>query len=71
MFAAAISRLSQDNRSWSEAWMIGVALCAWLSWVLGTLAGLWLVSIPMAILGGISGDCLAALLSPLQEDCRE
>ncbi|AHF76017.1 Putative amino acid transporter [Sodalis praecaptivus] len=123
VFAAAISRLSRDNRSWSEDWMLGVALCAWLSWVAGTLAGvcsgngllddwpavsaalgfmlpalflsfllaafqrrqslvlaaalvgalagLWLVSIPMAILGGIGGGCLAALLSSLKEESRD
>lgn len=103
--------------------MLGVALCAWLSWVAGTLAGvcsgngllddwpavsaalsfmlpalflnfllatfqrrqslvlaaalvgalagLWLVSISMVILGGIGGGCLAALLSSLKGESRD
>lgn len=123
VFAAAISRLSRDNRCRSEDWMLGVALCAWLSWVAGTLAGvcsgngllddwpavsaalsfmlpalflnfllatfqrrqslvlaaalvgalagLWLVSISMVILGGIGGGCLAALLSSLKGESRD
>ncbi|TYL40926.1 MULTISPECIES: AzlC family ABC transporter permease [Dickeya] len=39
VFAAATVRLSKDNRRWSEAWMLGVALNAWLSWVAGTVIG--------------------------------
>lgn len=39
VFAAATARLMRDNRSWSENWMIGIALCSWLSWILGTAAG--------------------------------
>lgn len=114
VFAAAATRLAHDNRRWSEAWMLGVALFSWLSWVAGTvvgaffgngpledypaveaaltfmlpalflsfllasftrrqspivccalagaLLGLLLSSIPAAILIGIGGGCLAALL---------
>lgn len=39
VFAAATARLLRDNRSWSENWMLGVALCSWLAWISGTLAG--------------------------------
>ncbi|NDL63949.1 AzlC family ABC transporter permease [Acerihabitans arboris] len=116
VFSAAIARLIKDNRRWSENWMISVAACSWLSWVIGTaagalsgngplddypaveaalsfmlpalflsfllaafqrrqslvlaasltgaLAGLLLMSIPMAILAGIGGGCVGALLGP-------
>lgn len=116
VFSAAIAKLTKDNRRWSEDWMIGIASCAWISWVIGTalgalcgngpldaypaveaalsfmlpalflsfllaafqrrqsmilasaltgsLAGLLLMSIPMAILAGIGGGCLGALLRP-------
>ncbi len=114
VFAAAITKLSKDNRRWTANWMMGIAACSWLSWVAGTavgalfgngplenyptveaalafmlpalflsfllaafqrrqslilaaalagsLAGLLLVSIPMAILAGIGGGCLGALI---------
>ncbi|MDC9613882.1 AzlC family ABC transporter permease [Xenorhabdus khoisanae] len=114
VFAAATTKLIKDQRSWSENWMIAIALCSWLSWVLGTVAGtvlgngyldsypaieaamtfmlpalflsfllasfkkqnsycvtaallgalvgVTLFSIPIAILAGITGGCLAALL---------
>ena len=39
VFAAATARLMRNNRSWSENWMLGIALCAWLSWVAGTALG--------------------------------
>ncbi|TBM24661.1 AzlC family ABC transporter permease [Hafnia paralvei] len=39
VFAAATSKLMRDNRQWSENWMIGIALCSWLSWVFGTAVG--------------------------------
>nr|WP_281261845.1 AzlC family ABC transporter permease [Brenneria roseae] len=39
VFAAATTRLARNNRRWSENWMLGVALCAWLSWVAGTVIG--------------------------------
>nr|WP_246753726.1 AzlC family ABC transporter permease [Dickeya oryzae] len=39
VFAAATVRLSRDNRRWSESWMLGVAINAWLSWVAGTILG--------------------------------
>ncbi|WP_253926695.1 AzlC family ABC transporter permease [Dickeya dadantii] len=39
VFAAATARLARDNRRWSEPWMLGVALSAWLSWVAGTVIG--------------------------------
>ncbi|MFO6494226.1 AzlC family ABC transporter permease [Hafnia alvei] len=39
VFAAATSKLMRDNRQWSENWMIGIALCSWLSWVIGTAVG--------------------------------
>jgi len=114
VFAAAIAKLTKENRRWSENWMIGIAACSWISWVIGTavgalcgngalaaypaveaalsfmlpalflsfllaafqrrqslvlalslagsLAGLLLLSIPMAILAGIGGGCLGALI---------
>ncbi len=114
VFSAAIAKLTKDNRRWSENWMIGIATCSWISWVIGTavgalcgngplagypaveaalsfmlpalflsfllaafqrrqslilasalagsLAGLLLMSIPMAILAGIGGGCLGALI---------
>ncbi|WP_413723490.1 AzlC family ABC transporter permease [Sodalis sp. RH23] len=39
VFAAAIAKLIKDNRRWSERWMISVAVCSWLSWVVGTAVG--------------------------------
>lgn len=39
VFAAAFAKLNKKPHNWSEPWMIGVALCAWLSWVIGTWAG--------------------------------
>ncbi|WP_313082832.1 AzlC family ABC transporter permease [Atlantibacter sp.] len=39
VFAAATAKLARDNRRWTENWMIGIALCSWLSWVTGTLVG--------------------------------
>lgn len=39
VFAATTSKLMRDNRRWSENWMIGIALCSWLSWVFGTAVG--------------------------------
>ena len=39
VFAAATARLMRNNRSWSENWMLGIALCSWLSWVAGTALG--------------------------------
>lgn len=39
VFAAATAKLVRDNRRWSENWMIGIALCSWLSWVAGTVMG--------------------------------
>ncbi|MGK9174092.1 AzlC family ABC transporter permease [Yokenella regensburgei] len=39
VFAAATAKLVRDNRRWSEAWMAGIALSAWLSWVAGTFLG--------------------------------
>ncbi|CBJ82350.1 putative amino acid transport protein [Xenorhabdus bovienii SS-2004] len=114
VFAAATAKLIKDQRSWSENWMVAIAVCSWLSWVLGTVAGSLLgngyldsypaveaamtfmlpalflsfllasvkkqnsycvtaslagaligvtyFSIPIAILAGILGGCLAALL---------
>ncbi|CDG16951.1 AzlC family ABC transporter permease [Xenorhabdus doucetiae] len=114
VFAAATTKLIKDQRSWSENWMVAIAICSWLSWVLGTVAGAILgngylssypaveaamtfmlpalflsfllasfkkqntycvtasllgalmgitfFSIPIAILAGIVGGCLAALL---------
>ncbi|MBI6548389.1 AzlC family ABC transporter permease [Xenorhabdus sp. VLS] len=114
VFAAATTKLIKDQRSWSENWMVAIAICSWLSWVFGTVAGTILgngyldsypaveaamtfmlpalflsfllasfkkqntycvtaallgaligitfFSIPIAILAGIMGGCLAALL---------
>ena len=39
VFAAATARLAQNNRRWSENWMLGVAVSSWLSWAIGTLIG--------------------------------
>lgn len=39
VFAAATTKLVRDNRRWSENWMMGIALCSWLSWVIGTVLG--------------------------------
>ncbi|PHM37956.1 hypothetical protein Xmau_03637 [Xenorhabdus mauleonii] len=39
VFAAATAKLIKDNRSWSENWMVAIAICSWLSWVLGTVLG--------------------------------
>ena len=39
VFAAATAKLMRNNRSWSENWMLGIALCSWLSWVAGTALG--------------------------------
>ncbi|WP_211285998.1 AzlC family ABC transporter permease [Xenorhabdus innexi] len=39
IFAAATTKLIKDQRSWSENWMVAIAMCSWLSWVLGTVAG--------------------------------
>ncbi|AOM40891.1 AzlC family ABC transporter permease [Xenorhabdus hominickii] len=39
VFAAATTKLIKDQRSWSENWMVAIAMCSWLSWVLGTVAG--------------------------------
>ncbi|WJV61757.1 AzlC family ABC transporter permease [Pectobacteriaceae bacterium C52] len=39
VFAAATTRLARDNRRWSEQWMLGVAMCSWLSWIAGTVIG--------------------------------
>ncbi|MEH0875389.1 AzlC family ABC transporter permease [Pectobacterium cacticida] len=39
VFAAAATRLAKNNRRWSENWMMGVSLSAWLSWALGTVIG--------------------------------
>ncbi|OTA18077.1 hypothetical protein Xvie_00769 [Xenorhabdus vietnamensis] len=39
VFAAATTKLIKDQRSWSENWMVAIAICSWLSWVLGTVAG--------------------------------
>ena len=39
VFAAATARLMRNNRSWSENWILGIALCSWLSWVAGTALG--------------------------------
>ncbi|WP_455814135.1 AzlC family ABC transporter permease [Pseudomonas graminis] len=118
VFAAATAKLYRDGRRWSENWMLGMALCSWLSWVLGTVAGafsgnglldnypavegaltfmlpalflsfllssfqrrqrvvvsaalagsilgMMLFSIPVAILAGIVFGCLAALLPPTE-----
>lgn len=41
VFAAATAKLTRDLRGWSENWMLGVALCSWLAWTSGTLAGGW------------------------------
>ncbi|MCR0996649.1 AzlC family ABC transporter permease [Serratia rubidaea] len=39
VFAAASAKLIRDRRSWSENWMLGIALSSWLSWVAGTALG--------------------------------
>lgn len=39
VFSAAIAKLIKDNRRWSENWMISVATCSWISWVIGTAVG--------------------------------
>ncbi|MBE8595503.1 AzlC family ABC transporter permease [Xenorhabdus sp. BG5] len=39
VFAAATAKLIKNQRSWSENWMVAIATCSWLSWVLGTVAG--------------------------------
>jgi 4-azaleucine resistance transporter AzlC len=114
VFAAATTKLIKNQRSWSENWMVAIAICSWLSWVFGTVAGAFLgnghldsypaieaamifmlpalflsfllasfkkqnsscvvvslagaligvmlFSIPVAILAGIVGGCLAALV---------
>ena len=41
VFAAATAKLYQNNRRWSEEWMLGIAFCSWLSWVVGTAVGAW------------------------------
>ncbi|OCQ53657.1 Inner membrane protein YgaZ [Photorhabdus australis subsp. thailandensis] len=116
VFAAATAKLIKNQRSWSENWMVAIAICSWLAWVIGTAAGAFLsngylefypaveaamtfmlpalflsfllascrkqnsycvvaalagallgitfFSIPIAILAGIVGGCIAALLQP-------
>ncbi|AVJ18937.1 AzlC family ABC transporter permease [Serratia rhizosphaerae] len=39
VFAAASAKLIRDRRSWSENWMLGIALSSWLAWVAGTALG--------------------------------
>ncbi|SFN50656.1 4-azaleucine resistance probable transporter AzlC [Xenorhabdus japonica] len=39
VFAAATTKLIENQRSWSENWMATIAICSWFSWVLGTVAG--------------------------------
>jgi predicted branched-subunit amino acid permease len=39
VFARALVKLSQRQQTWSEAWMLGLSISAWLSWVFGTLIG--------------------------------
>lgn len=39
VFAAATARLAQNNRRWSENWMLGVAAASWISWACGTVIG--------------------------------
>ncbi|WP_240336289.1 AzlC family ABC transporter permease, partial [Klebsiella aerogenes] len=56
VFAAATARLVRDNRRWSENWMLGIALCSWLSWVAGTALG--------ALFGLANGACIAYLRMP-------
>jgi len=41
VFAAATAKLYRSNRGWSEEWMMGIASCSWLSWVVGTAVGAW------------------------------
>ncbi|HFK7188165.1 TPA: AzlC family ABC transporter permease [Serratia odorifera] len=48
VFAAATAKLMRDNRSWSENWMLGIALCSWLSWVAGTALGALFGNGPLA-----------------------
>ncbi|MCW7547544.1 AzlC family ABC transporter permease [Photorhabdus sp. APURE] len=122
VFAAATAKLIKNQRSWSENWMVAIAICSWLAWVAGTTAGAFLgngylesypaveaamifmlpalflsfllascrkqnsycvataltgallgitfFSIPVAILAGIVGGCIAALLQP-QNSCND
>ncbi|WP_434525536.1 AzlC family ABC transporter permease [Photorhabdus asymbiotica] len=42
VFAAATAKLIKNQRSWSENWMVAIAICSWLAWVIGTAAGAFL-----------------------------
>ena len=39
VFAAGMIKLSQRRQEWSESWMLGLSLCSWLSWALGSFLG--------------------------------
>ena len=39
VFARALIELSKRQQQWTEAWMLGLSISAWLSWALGTVLG--------------------------------
>lgn len=39
VFASGMIKLSQRRQEWSESWMLGLSLCSWMSWALGSLLG--------------------------------
>lgn len=39
VFAAGMIKLSQRRQEWSESWMLGLSLCSWFSWALGSFLG--------------------------------
>ncbi|MBD2815441.1 AzlC family ABC transporter permease [Xenorhabdus sp. Flor] len=77
VFAAATTKLIKNQRNRSENWLVAIAICLWLPWVLGTVSGALLgnshldsypaVEATMtfmlsAILAGIVTGCLVALI---------
>ncbi|MGM3175642.1 AzlC family ABC transporter permease [Dickeya lacustris] len=64
VFAAATAKLSRRHSGWSEAWMLGVALCAWLSWVVGTVLGAHFGNGPLAAFPAVE-SALAFMLPAL------
>ncbi|REF28960.1 putative branched-subunit amino acid permease [Xenorhabdus cabanillasii] len=77
VFTAATTKLIKDQRNRSENWMVAIAICLWLHWVLGTVSGTLLGNSHLnsypaveatitfmlsAILAEIVIGCLAALI---------
>ncbi|SPL70349.1 Inner membrane protein YgaZ [Acinetobacter stercoris] len=39
VFASGMIKLAQRRQEWSESWMLGLSLCSWMSWALGSFLG--------------------------------